>query len=59
MEPIGVAGLITIITGEVIPSDVLEDEEQAGSYMMAVLRKFSNENATKMIGALTTVIEEK
>lgn len=53
MTPQEVADAITEVTGEVIPADAVENEEAASAYLMAVLRKFSNENAVKMIAVLT------
>jgi hypothetical protein len=55
LGPDRVAGLITTVTGEVIPSDVLENDESANSYIIAILRKMTNEQAGKMIGALMSI----
>lgn len=55
LGPERVAEIITNITGEVIPSDVLENDESANSYIVATLRKFSNEDAVKMIAELTVI----
>jgi hypothetical protein len=56
LEPNDLAAIILEVTGEVIPEDVLTDEAAASAYLMGVLRKFSNENAVKIIAELTEYV---
>ena len=58
LNPATVARIITKITGEVIPSDVLDNEESANSYLIATLRKLTNEEAGRMIGELMALGED-
>lgn len=57
LDPAEVAAIITKVTGEVIPSDVLDDTEAANSYLVGLLRKLTNADAGKMIGELMDLDE--
>jgi len=50
LSPATVAGVITKVTGEVIPSDVLEDDESANSYIISLLRGLTNAQAGSLVG---------
>lgn len=52
-DPLTVSDFITLVSGQVIPAEVLESDESANGYMVDILRKFTNVEATKMISALS------